>query len=482
MNLKDEKEISCRITNTIINYTKKEKGNLGDILKDLEYTEEYLTNTNNWISHETFDIICDRVKELFKDSEILFKIGFAIERLRSAGVLDYVTRLIGDPQYIIKKAPKYNIYFDRISMLSVLESTPTSVVVKIAPLPDHTISKDLCYFAAGVLAAIPQIQRLKEVKIVEKECCIPIGSAGVIKDKFYKVDSTNYIWQYDEEDIKEERGEIIGRLDSNGTFRLGETTYGAPACIYHLSWSRCRNLLQKIYFNLCQKPRLLETTVNELEEVNEFLERKCDEHYQNLLDFQRAYVEAISSFISSVDAKDPYTKDHSKNVAFYAVEMAKEMSLPANEVENIRKACQLHDLGKIGVPHSVITKPGKLTEEEWKMIREHPVFGAELIRPMAFLKNVLPMLRQDHERYDGKGYPDGLKGDKICVGARIIAIADAYDAMVTGRSYRPPIPKEQAVEELKRCSGTQFDPKTVDVFLRILNREVSSRAKSKVAN
>ena len=482
MNLKDEKEISCRITNTIINYIKKEKGSLGDLLQNLDYAEEYLTNPNNWISQESFDIICDRVRRLFKDGEILFKIGHAIEKLKTAGVIDYISRLIGDPYYIIKKAPKYNIYFDRISKLTVLKSSPTSAMVRIAPIPGRTISKDLCYFSAGVLAAIPQIQRLNPIKTVEGECCIPIGSAGIIKGKFYKVDSANYVWQYNEGDIKEEEGEIVGRLEPDGTFRVGETKFGAPACIYHLSWSSRKNFFRRAYFNVFQKPQLLEATVNELEEVNEFLERKCDEFYQNLLDFQKAYVDAISAFIAAVDAKDPYTKDHSKNVAFYAVEMAKEIGLSANEIEDIRKACQLHDLGKIGVPSSIITKPAKLTSQEWEIIREHPVVGAELIRPMAFLKTVLPMIRQDHERYDGKGYPDGLKGDEICIGARVIAIADAYDTMVSGRSYKPPISKEQAIEELKRCSGTQFDPKMVEVFLKIISREISPSAESKTAN
>lgn len=481
MNFNDEKEVSCRITNTVINYVKKGKGNIGDLLRDLDFTEEYLTNPNNWISLNSFDIICNRVKRLFSDNEIFFKIGLAIEELRTAGVIDYVARLIGDPQYIIKKAPKYNIYFDRISKLTVLKSSPTSATIKIAPLPGHAILKDLCYFTAGVLAAIPHIQHLKPIKIIEEECSIPISSAGIIKGKFYKIDSANYVWQYNEEDIKEKKGEIVGRLDPKGAFRLGETTFGAPACIYHLTWSRQKNLFQKIYFNIFGKPKLLEVTVSELEEVNEFLEKKCDEVYQDLLDFQRAYIDAISAFIAAVDAKDQYTKDHSKNVAFYAVEIAKEIGLSPKEIEDIRKACQLHDLGKIGVPLSVITKPTKLTDEEWAMIKEHPVLGAELIRPMAFLKNILPMIRQDHERYDGKGYPDGLKENEISIGARIIAIADAYDTMVSGRSYKPALSKEQALEELKRGSGTQFDPEMVGIFVKILNRELSPRTGSKSA-
>jgi len=473
MNSIEEKEISCRVTNTIINFVKKERGDLRDILRGLNHTEEYLIDSNNWISQETFNLISDRVKRLFKDNEILFKIGLSIEALKTAGVIDYVTRLIGDPLYIVKKAPKYNIYFDKISQLTVLKSTSKSATIKIAPLTGQSISKDLCYFSAGVLAAIPKIRKFKLNKIIEEECCVLINNAGVIKGKFYKVDGLNYVWSYNEQDIKEEKGQIIGKLNPDGTFRVGETTFGAPACIYHLTWSRHYDLLERILFNIFRKPKLLAATIKELESVNEFLELKCDEFYKNLLDFQEAYVDAISAFIAAVDAKDPYTKDHSKNVAFYAVEMAKEIGLPASEIEDLRKACQLHDLGKVGVPHSIITKPGKLTDEEWKKIREHPALGAELIRPMAFLKNVIPMIRQDHERYDGKGYPDGLKGEEICIGARIIAVSDAYDTMISGRSYKLPFTREKAIEELKRCSGTQFDPKLVEVFLKILSRENS---------
>lgn len=481
MNLKDEKGISCRLTNAIIDYVKKENGDVKDLLKDLEHSEEYLSDRNNWISLKSFDAVCVRLKRLFKDNEILFKVGLSV---KESAIADIAARFIGDPQYIIRKAPTYNVHFNKISRLTVLKNSSTSATIKIAPLPGYAASKDLCYFSAGTLISMLHIQGLKPVKIIEEECCIPISAVGTIKGKIYEIDSNNYVWQYNarDRDIKEGPGEIVGRLDPNGTFRLGETTFGAPACIYHLTWSFQKKFPQKIYFNIFQKPRLLEVVVNELGQVNEFLEQKCDEIYQNFLDFQKAYVEAISAFIAAVDAKDPYTKNHSKNVASYAVEMAKAIGLSSQEMEDIGRACQLHDLGKISMPLSIITKPRRLTDEEWKMIREHPVLGAELIRPMAFLKNVLPMIRQDHERYDGKGYPDGLKEDEICIGARIIAITDSYDTMISGRSYRPPISKEEALEELKRCSGTQFDPKLIKVFLRIMSKEISPITEIKTAS
>ncbi|MBI3008151.1 MAG: HD domain-containing protein, partial [Candidatus Omnitrophica bacterium] len=184
--------------------------------------------------------------------------------------------------------------------------------------------------------------------------------------------------------------------------------------------------------------------------------------YNNL---QKSYLNVITAMANALDARDRYSYNHSKRVSEYVQRISKEMKLPPREVEGITTAALLHDIGKIGISDTVLLKTGKLTEEEWKIIKTHPRIGKEILKPLGFLDNILPIVEHEHERYDGKGYPDGLKGDEIPLGARIIAVADSYDAMTTDRVYRKALAKEDVLKELERCSGTQFDPKVVDAFL-----------------
>ncbi|MCD6228404.1 MAG: response regulator [Candidatus Omnitrophica bacterium] len=183
-----------------------------------------------------------------------------------------------------------------------------------------------------------------------------------------------------------------------------------------------------------------------------------------------SYIRTVTALTSAIDAKDHYTKSHSEHVSQYAVAIGREMGLSEREIEEIRQACQLHDLGKIGVHDYILTKPGKLTPEEWEEIRQHSLKSAEILKPLIFLGEAIDLIKQHHERYDGKGYPYGLKGDQIKLGARIIAVADSFDAMTTDRPYRRARTKEEAIEEIKKCSGTQFDPKVVEAFLRIVDK------------
>lgn len=179
------------------------------------------------------------------------------------------------------------------------------------------------------------------------------------------------------------------------------------------------------------------------------------------------YIRTVIALTSAIDAKDHYTRKHSENVTRYAVAIAREMGLADGQIENIRQASQLHDLGKIGVEDYILTKQGKLTDEEWEKIKQHSVMGAEILRPLIFLADVISLVEQHHERYDGKGYPFGLKEENISLGARIMAVADTFDAMTTDRPYRKAFSKDEAVQEIKKCSGTQFDPKVVEAFLKV---------------
>ena len=178
------------------------------------------------------------------------------------------------------------------------------------------------------------------------------------------------------------------------------------------------------------------------------------------------YFDTIKALAATIDAKDPRTFGHSDRVTRYAVQMAEALQLLAVERETLRYAAILHDIGKIGVDDAILRKPGHLTPEEEDIIYSHPVIGTLIIDGIAFLKEARPLIRHHHERWDGQGYPDGLAGEDIPLGARILNIADAYDVMVSGRPYREPIGVVDAVAELRTGTGTQFDPVLVDVFIR----------------
>lgn len=178
------------------------------------------------------------------------------------------------------------------------------------------------------------------------------------------------------------------------------------------------------------------------------------------------YFSTIQALAEAIDAKDPYTHGHSARVAEYAIMVAKELGMSFEEMENLQAAAYLHDIGKIGIPEAILTKPGRLTNEEYQIIKTHPEIGARILAPVSFKGNVVPIVRHHHERLDGEGYPDRLKGKKIPFEARILAVADSFDAMTSLRAYRPPRDFASAQEELKRCAGEQFDKEVVEVFLK----------------
>ena len=183
------------------------------------------------------------------------------------------------------------------------------------------------------------------------------------------------------------------------------------------------------------------------------------------------YMRTITTLAATIDARDHYTRRHSEMVAKYAVAIAEAMKLPSERVELIRQASHLHDIGKIGVHDFILLKPDKLTDEEWEEIKLHSVKGAEILAPLiVFLNGVIDMVKQHHERYDGKGYPSHYRDEEIDIGARIMAVADAFDAMLSERPYRKAYSKERAIKELRENSGTQFDPKVVETFLEMLNK------------
>jgi HD-GYP domain-containing protein (c-di-GMP phosphodiesterase class II) len=190
---------------------------------------------------------------------------------------------------------------------------------------------------------------------------------------------------------------------------------------------------------------------------------------------QQSYFETIKALVQAVEEKDNYTRGHSERVTAFSLKIGERMGFSSSQLQALSYGGVLHDIGKIGINLNIIQKPGRLTQEEFNLIKNHPLIGERIISPIAFLKDVLPIVSQHHERYDGKGYPVGIDGSKMVPEARVLAVADAYDAMITARPYRNPLPREEAVAELRRCSGTQFDPIVVEHFLELLEEDPEIR-------
>lgn len=190
-------------------------------------------------------------------------------------------------------------------------------------------------------------------------------------------------------------------------------------------------------------------------------------------EYEELFMNTILSFSKSIDARDPYTAFHSKNVADYAREIAEELGLSERETEAVHLAGLIHDIGKIGTPESILKKESRLTEEEYDIMKRHAEDGYQIVKGIKRLQElgVTEMVRHHHERMDGKGYPMGLEGEEIPLGARILAASDSFDAMTTNRSYRAKLSTETAAEELRRHSGTQFDPEVAHALLRVLVRQ-----------
>lgn len=198
------------------------------------------------------------------------------------------------------------------------------------------------------------------------------------------------------------------------------------------------------------------------------LARRSFELYTKM---RKMYLDTIRALAAAIDAKDPYTKGHSERVAKTSVALAQELNLSGRDIENIEYTALLHDIGKIGIADNILGKNSSLTNKEFDKIKEHTVMGAKIIEPVDFLKDSYKAIYHHHERYDGKGYPDGIKSEDIPILARIIAVADAYDAMGSDRPYRKKLNMDEILKELKDQSGKQFDPEVVKALISVLDRE-----------
>jgi putative nucleotidyltransferase with HDIG domain len=187
-------------------------------------------------------------------------------------------------------------------------------------------------------------------------------------------------------------------------------------------------------------------------------------------DLKNLFFSTVASLANAIDAKSTWTKGHSERVMHTSGRIAQELGLPPDMVERIKIGGLLHDIGKIGIIENLLEKPDSLSDMESPSMRLHPVKGVAILAPIEQLRDILPAILHHHERYDGKGYPDGLKGEDIPLPARIVTVADAFDAMVAVRPYKQGRPVQEALQELQACAGTQFDPRVVDAFVTYVRR------------
>jgi putative nucleotidyltransferase with HDIG domain len=187
-------------------------------------------------------------------------------------------------------------------------------------------------------------------------------------------------------------------------------------------------------------------------------------------DLRENYFRTVQALVAAVEAKDPYTRWHSTNVAKYAVAIARDLGMSPTQLEEMHIAAILHDVGKIGISELIISKPARLSPEEFDIMKEHPSHGIRILEPIGFSSTIINAISQHHERYDGKGYPQGLSRDTITFPARVLNVADTIDAMVSERPYRGTISSQEVLLELERESGRQFDPRVAESARRLIDK------------
>lgn len=215
-----------------------------------------------------------------------------------------------------------------------------------------------------------------------------------------------------------------------------------------------KNLNEKLLADLHLRNEQLTNALQNLQEARD--------------DLERSYIQTVESLAVALEAKDWYTSGHSQRVSRFATMIAKEMGLPAKEIEVVKQVALLHDIGKIGMQDTILNKPGHLTAEELELVKSHPVIGAQILSPVRTFERHVAAIRHHHEMFDGGGYPDGLRGSEIPLTARVIGLADALDAMTSTRPYRVGSSLDLAIKEIWRMRGCQFCPDVVDAFMRVL--------------
>jgi HD-GYP domain-containing protein (c-di-GMP phosphodiesterase class II) len=328
------------------------------------------------------------------------------------------------------------------AMLSTVSTVATALSRRQKAAP-HKILFNACLFIITILAA-GQVFRLAGGRATANigELVVPMAASGVT---YFLLDTFGV-------------SVILALSQRVNTWRIWQRTY-LWTTLTHLVGFVPLGAIMVVIFMHIGIPGVA------LFFVPLMLARYSFKLYADLLD---VHFETVRALTSAIDATDPYTRGHSERVTRFSVEIAREMRLSERRVRALEYAGSLHDMGKIGIRHDILSKPGSLTEEEWETMRTHPSIGARIVSDLDFLAGARAVVLHHHERFDGKGYPDGLSGENIPLEARIAKVADAFDAMMSNRPYRRSLGLEKAKDELRRGKGTEFDPSVVDRFLRML--------------
>ena len=272
-----------------------------------------------------------------------------------------------------------------------------------------------------------------------------------------------------------EEGSFILTTVNNNVFVNLLLFYIVPRCLAYVTIVAICSKIYKIYSLAWEKAEY----ITQMEVFQNELKNKVEEQTLEIREKQKkieeAYLQTITALSEAVDAKDRYTSGHSKRVAEYSRMIARRMGKSMAEQEMIYHAGLLHDVGKIGIPIEVINKPGRLTDDEYELIKVHPVTGYHILRDISVQNEMAIASKYHHERYDGKGYPNGLVGENIPEVARILGVADSYDAMTSNRSYRSGLPQHIVRNEIEKGRGTQFDPNIADVMLQMIDEDIEYR-------
>ena len=395
-----------------------------------------------------FDQLQVALERLIKERSILLENQFLTEEVRVKKLLEQMNKKLE------KKMREQSILFSINETLSKTKNT-TELYETLVEL--------------GV-RLVDATQAMLWVKEEERSSLVMVASIGQVQSGLYEISM---------DDVEHPVVKVV----QDGIPVLGQNPIASCDSEDHFE-SRGRGCYLMVPFRIREEilgvlcvssPDIDSKSAHEYLFLLHVLSERASLTIENILLYDSLFMNlhaTLRALVRSLEAKDPYTKLHSERVTQWAVAIAKKMNCTDEEIESLTFAGHLHDIGKIGIRDQILMKPGRLTKEEYEIIKTHPVIGAEIVGHLGLLKVETSIIRHHHERWDGKGYPDGLKGTDIPKLSRILAVADTYDAITSRRPYRDAMPDRFAYEEIKRNSGTQFDPAVVEAFSSLIEEKM----------
>jgi HD-GYP domain-containing protein (c-di-GMP phosphodiesterase class II) len=431
-----------------------------------------------------------RVKQKKLKSGDLIRIGSTKIRVLEEGITANINWQEGE-SLITSKVPLNlltNQVKETVTSPEITKAYPKFKIKKQPPLEKLLRNLKIIYEAGKVINSIQTLdelfhqigETLLDVFVDVQRVCILLKEEGKDLEPKFILNRPNvlpHLFQISRSIVEKSVKEEVCIL-ANDAFRDGRFLKSESIARMNLRSFMCAPLISKgnvlglIYLDNREKPDCFDENDVTLLSALANQSAIAIENSRLYGSIQKAYHEAILALLNTVEAKDPYTRGHSQRTSHYALGIAQEMGLSEEECERIKTAAEVHDIGKIGVRDYIIDKNSTLSTTEFHSIQAHAVTGENILKPIEYLSYIFPMVRSHHEKYDGSGYPDGLKGDKIPLGARIIGAADAFDAMTTQRPYNEPLSFEKALKKCQSLKGKQFDPDAVDALVRFITKKL----------